>query len=288
VATSGSRWAAVYPLHERPGSAGADLAAFAESLRHADALIGGDDLWTDDNPTRMPPWMSEALRHPAVELIACSFQSGCVHLFSRGGHAVITRESSDPLPDAPESDPSAPVPGGPPDTAVPTTRHVVRQRPGSTLFTPEELLADTHATDGSDSRAWLEATAHARYPDLVPQIVAMFDSPRAGRLVFFAAEGWDFSTDDPAGGHGSILPGDMRVPMLFAGPGLQPGGTIPFARNCDLMPTLLGLLGAEPRLEDGTRVDIDGINLLPSLGAHRGRSDVNRRGIPPAGATANR
>jgi arylsulfatase A-like enzyme len=91
----------------------------------------------------------------------------------------------------------------------------------------------------------------------------MFDSERAGSIVFFAAEGWDFSSDDPAGGHGSILAAEMRVPMLFAGPGLSPGGIVPFARTCDLMPTLLGLLGAEPILEDGSRVDIDGINLLP-------------------------
>ena len=54
--------------------------------------------------------------------------------------------------------------------------------------------------------------------------------------------------------------------MVFAGPGLPPGGTIPLARNCDVLPTLLNLLGAPLVLPDGACVDIDGTNLLPCSG----------------------
>ncbi len=115
----------------------------------------------------------------------------------------------------------------------------------------------------SDSRLWLAYTVADRYPDFVPQIVDLFDSPRAGNIVLFAAEGWDFSQDDPAGGHGSILPTEMRIPMLFAGPGIDAGATIPYGRLVDLAPTVLHLLGAEPVLPDGSRVDMDGIPLLP-------------------------
>ena len=46
----------------------------------------------------------------------------------------------------------------------------------------------------------------------MPQSVEMFDSPRAGDIVLFAATDWSFNKDDQ-GGHGSCLPRDMHMPM---------------------------------------------------------------------------
>ncbi|MCG8408712.1 MAG: alkaline phosphatase family protein [Phycisphaerales bacterium] len=112
------------------------------------------------------------------------------------------------------------------------------------------------------SRDWLAATAATRYPDFVPQVVEMFDSPRAGDLVVFASEDWAFCDDEPSG-HGSCLAEDMRVPMYFAGPSLPPGGRIDHARLVDLMPTILGLLDEATRLQRAG--PIDGINLAPQL-----------------------
>ena len=290
VAITASRWSAVYPIPTSRHASVAEIKALAAMLQNADeeprasarAALEVLELDTttqgeqqlDSGATKLargvavhhmgmyppsklggswghsilPTWLREAVDHPAVELAAISFRRGEVHLFSKSGYSVVTRSND------------------------PNERHTVWQHPAGGVFEPGELPAKTRFEDettrlvapgASDSRAWLRATADSRYPDLVPQIVAMFDSERAGNIVFFAAEGWDFSTDDPAGGHGSILADDMCVPMLFAGPGLAAGGTIPFSRTCDLAPTLLYLLDAEPVLKDGTRVDMDGINLLP-------------------------
>ena len=113
-----------------------------------------------------------------------------------------------------------------------------------------------------DSRAWLAATSATRYPDFVPQVVELFDSSRSGDIVVFAADDWAFSNTEPSG-HGSCLAEDMRVPMYFAGPDLQPGAHIENARLVDVMPTVLDLLGEIGRLE---RIGpIDGISLKPQL-----------------------
>jgi arylsulfatase A-like enzyme len=238
VATTASRWTAVYPIAASRHPASLAVRKLAEDLHQIEEHAGQSSPPARDEVfALLPDWLREAVDHPAVELAACSFRRGAVHLLTRGGYALVTR------------------------TDGPDARYAVRQSLASPVVEPDLLPTDPNA---ADSRAWLAATIGSRYPDLVPQIAALFDSERAGSIVFFAAEGWDFSTEDPAGGHGSILAADVRVPMLFAGPGLPAGATIPLARNCDVMPTLLHLLGGEPLMPDGRRVDIDGVNLLPS------------------------
>jgi len=235
VAVTASRWAAVYPLPRLLADERSDVAAFAKSL---DQIAAASD---DAAPQpSLPGWLAEAVNQSAVELVACSFHPGVVHLFNRHGRALIVRSSS------------------------PSVRHTVRQwPPGAVVEHPDSPAVA--ADEPSDSRAWLEVSVGDRYPDLVPQIVAMFDSERAGNIVLFAAEDWDFSTEDPRGGHGSVLATDMRVPMLFAGPGIDPQRPIPLGRTCDLTPTLLGIL-APTASPDGSdpRVDMDGVDLLLS------------------------
>ncbi|MBN1490659.1 MAG: alkaline phosphatase family protein, partial [Phycisphaerae bacterium] len=92
-----------------------------------------------------------------------------------------------------------------------------------------------------ESRAWLAATAGLRCPDTVAQIVEVFDSPRSADILLFAVEGWDFARCN-LGGHGSIVRGDMVVPMCFAGPGIRRHERIPVARTCDVAPTIVELL----------------------------------------------
>jgi arylsulfatase A-like enzyme len=241
VVTSASRWAAVYPLRGGGKVGDDEIAALGRSLEDIEGRAVEGDGFEAGAGAMVPAWLRKAIDHPAVELVACCFRRGKVHLFAAGAHAVIVR------------------------TDDPAERHRVWPVTGGKVFTEHEPAAGRSDLEESDSRAWLRASAGGRYPDLVPQVVAMFDSERAGSIVFFAAEGWDFSDADPAGGHGSVLADEMLVPMFFAGPGLGPGGTIPGARTCDLMPTLLGLLGAEPVLADGSGVDIDGVNLLTCL-----------------------
>jgi hypothetical protein len=244
VACSASRWAAVYPLPNAWQAANSGMGALAAAMDQFDAEVtagGGVEAARTDVRAAMPGWMAEAAAHPAVEVMACSFHRGKVHVFTRDGHALIARSKGTP------------------------ERHVVYQQAGKAVFEHAALPPDAKIEDGSDSRAWLRLTARDRYPDFIPQIVDMFDSERAGSIVFFASDGWDFSaTNDPYGGHGSILPGEMRVPMAFAGPGLSPDIRVPYARNCDIMPTILHLLGTEVNRPGDDPIDIDGVNLLPS------------------------
>jgi len=118
------------------------------------------------------------------------------------------------------------------------------------------------ATQWHGSRDWLAATANSRWPDLVPQVVEMFDSPRAGDFVIFAAEDWGLARGDD-GGHGSCEARDMRIPMYFAGPGLTGGAHVPCGRLVDVMPTMLDVLGESGRL--ASQPAIDGQSLLPAL-----------------------
>lgn len=234
VATTASRWCAVYPLP----NAMADANKGTSSLPAALVELEASPAPGQPPHESLPDWLHAAIDHPAVELAAVSFVPNRVHVFTKTGYAFIER------------------------TTDPVERHVVHQLPGSEIF---EHITATAAPGRSDSRDWLGLTIADRYPDFVPQIAAYFEHERAGNIVFFAAGGWDFSREDPCGGHGSILATDMLVPMVFAGPGISESVTVPIARNTDVMPTLLHLLDAPLQLEDETSVDTDGINLLPSV-----------------------
>ncbi|MCH8965135.1 MAG: alkaline phosphatase family protein, partial [Planctomycetes bacterium] len=120
-------------------------------------------------------------------------------------------------------------------------------------YTADPTLREYIAAGWHDSRSWLAATIETAYPDFVPQVVEMFDSPRAGDVVLFAAEDWAF--DEWHSGHGSCLARDMHVPMYFAGPDLPAGTQIDYARNVDIMPTILDLLGEAHRLSDIEPID---------------------------------
>jgi hypothetical protein len=125
-----------------------------------------------------------------------------------------------------------------------------------------------------DSRQWLAATSQASHPDFVPQIVDMFDSPRMGDVVLFAADEAAFSKDW-LGGHGSCLRRDMHVVQLYAGPDLPAGTSIPCGRIVDVAPTVIGLLGESARLKNYPPVD--GIDLSGQLKTASRLITVNRR-----------
>lgn len=141
-------------------------------------------------------------------------------------------------------------------------------------YTSEPGLSEFVAAGWHSSREWLAATAGARCPDTVAQIVSYFDSPRAADVVVFADEGWDFSRN-ASGGHGSILRHDMWVPMAFVGPGIAAGGRLGIARNADIAPTIVELIAGPDRLAElGT---IDGVSLVPQLlGAAPGGAAIAR------------
>jgi hypothetical protein len=129
-----------------------------------------------------------------------------------------------------------------------------------------ENVRDRGLLDGDyhSGRSWLVVTVQSEYPDLPVQIVEMFDSRRAGDVVLFAAEGWDFSAKD-LGGHGSVAAEDMLVPMVFAGPDLGEGVSIKTARIADVAPTVIDMLDRDKLT--GRR--FDGRSLLGQLKAKR-------------------
>ena len=88
----------------------------------------------------------------------------------------------------------------------------------------------------------------------------MFDSRRAGDLVIFAADHWDFDPET-IGGHGGVLAADMLVPMVFAGPGIKVGSNITTARTVDIAPTIINMINKE----NLDRYYFDGQSLLPQM-----------------------
>lgn len=140
-------------------------------------------------------------------------------------------------------------------------------------------LAAFVAAGWHSSREWLAATCRSDHPDFVPQVAEMFDSPRAGDVVLFAADEVAFSKDW-RGGHGSCVFRDMHVVQFYAGPDLPPGTSIPTSRFVDVAPTVLGLLGESERRRDSP--SIDGIDLTPELKSARPFTAKWRRRPGPA------
>jgi arylsulfatase A-like enzyme len=106
-----------------------------------------------------------------------------------------------------------------------------------------------------EAEDWLDATAAGPYPDLVVQLPEFFDSPRAPDVFISPADGFGFTSGKIAG-HGSLSRSETVVPLLFAGPGVQPGHRRA-ARTVDLAPTLLSYLGVPYDAEEMDGEDLE-------------------------------
>jgi arylsulfatase A-like enzyme len=100
---------------------------------------------------------------------------------------------------------------------------------------------------------------------MVPQLGEVFQDPRAGEIIIFAAPGWSFCRDY-VGGHGGIERDEMLIPMYFAGPGLLPHGKVGTARLADLVPTVLDLMGWRASVAHPQH--FDGVSIADSLKGH--------------------
>lgn len=185
---------------------------------------------------------------PGVGLLCVRGADASVLVFSPAGRAVIERRFAGGIAEyrvaAPANAPESP--------------HVC----DPLGYRRDPTLAAFVDAGWHTSRAWLTATATSRYPDFVPQIVEMFESPRAGDIVVFADEGWTFRHGEQ-GGHGSALWTDTRVSMFFSGPDVPHGAKLPCARLVDVMPTLMSLLGRAGRLEAAGA--LDGVDLSAAI-----------------------
>ena len=134
---------------------------------------------------------------------------------------------------------------------------------------PQELLTGRPTSP----RAWQEATGGRDFADAPMQLTAYFRSRRAGDIVVFAAENWDFKATNRAG-HGGMLAEEMHVPLLITGPAVQPGLRLENASTVDLAPTILSLLGrpvppgldGEPIATVGSNLPTEALNMDGELG----------------------
>ena len=217
-----------------------DAFVAVESDRHASIHIRGEQGWTR---TPLPGEVERfiladpsLLKLPAVDCAAMRDGPDRVKVFSDHGSAVIEREIVNQQ-----------------------KRYRLLILDGDPLnYDDEQGISRFIAAGWHDSRDWLAATCRTDHPDFVPQIVEMFDSPRAGDITLFASDEAAFSTDS-AGGHGSCTLRDMHVVQLYAGPGIPAGTSIACNRFVDVAPTVLGLLGESQRLKRFP--PLDGIDL---------------------------
>jgi len=193
--------------------------------------------------------ISRLCEKEAVDVVAWKAGPDAVRLATRAGVAEVTRIG--PAAPGATGGLSASASATAPGTAQPSVRFA-DAHPRFSLKTiagtdPLGYAGTVPAAmlDGSahDDREWLRATADSPHPDLVPQIIAYFDAPRAPDLAVFAAAGWDFSDNGLRGGHGGLLPEDMHTVLLLAGPGVPHERRTEPVRAVDIMPTLLELLG---------------------------------------------
>jgi hypothetical protein len=181
---------------------------------------------------------------PAVALVAVRRDDNSVLVLSAGGRAEVSRSwhgtAGEPVYalDVLDGDPLG--------------------------YASDPVLRDRVKAGPMRSREWLRLTADSMFPDFVPQIVEMFDSPHAGEAVIFAGPGASFSPTN-RGGHGSAMARDMRVPMIWRGPGIPAGARIQYARTIDVMPTLLHYLGRP--LDSAESKRTDGLDLADRLSA---------------------
>jgi arylsulfatase A-like enzyme len=201
-------------------------------------------------PSDRPKWRNldfpeMLVEQPAIAFVAVRLAEGSTRVYGKNGVADLVREKGGVSP-------------------TPNYRYlkvrgdVFGYRASATM--PAGFLDGERKT----SREWLEATAAEKHPDVVPQLVDNFDSPRSGDLMLFAAPGYGF-TDEYAGGHGGLERDEMIVPMYFAGGAVRRGERIPCGRLVDLLPTALDLIKVGDRLKQLTY--LDGVSLAPALGA---------------------
>jgi predicted AlkP superfamily pyrophosphatase or phosphodiesterase len=121
------------------------------------------------------------------------------------------------------------------------------------VFTRSELLkANPHQTPFT--RQFVNAFHAKNSADLLVQL-------KVNHLVISTPTGTD---------HGTPYPYDSHVPLVFAGPGVQPAVVKPRARTVDIAPTLADLLGiAAPSNLDGKSLLAQAGPTAPSAGVHR-------------------
>jgi predicted AlkP superfamily pyrophosphatase or phosphodiesterase len=130
---------------------------------------------------------------------------------------------------------------------------------GSQLTVPRDL-AESRGVEVERAvavaKSWLEARDEITHAWTVEEIQTSddpharlfrnsYDPERSGDLNLVTEPTCLISLDDGGTGHGSPHDYDREVPIVFWGPGLEPGSTDAPARTVDIAPTLARILGLE-------------------------------------------
>jgi arylsulfatase A-like enzyme len=232
---SGDRYWAVYLRKPRAGVPGAAAARKSEepAFENWPARPAPEDLRAYPMPGgKTVNLIERLLAAEAVDVLAYRGAAGKVHVATKKGEVELSRPA--------------------PDSRDVACRVLRGDDPLGYAASKAAALLDGKPHTPAE---WLVATAETEHPDLAPQVMAYFDSPRAGDLALFAASGWDFGYDKK-GGHGGLTSGDMCTVLLLAGPGVPHERRSDAVRSVDLVPTILQLLGRP------VPADIDGRSLI--------------------------
>ncbi|OGQ33758.1 MAG: hypothetical protein A3F16_00355 [Deltaproteobacteria bacterium RIFCSPHIGHO2_12_FULL_43_9] len=101
------------------------------------------------------------------------------------------------------------------------------------------------------SRDWLALTEQSPYPDVIPQMPELFQTSKTGDLIVYASPAYTFS-EEYVSGHGGGTRPEMYTPFLFGGRGLDRRDLGPF-RTIDITPTILHFMGL--RVNPVDRID---------------------------------
>lgn len=211
---------------------------------HFAGAVGWDSVPEPDSVRALledPPSGAHLWDLPGVDMVVYALAENEIALRNRRGMSRIARRTG---------------PEGPEYRYIPLPDDVCG-------YLEDAALGQFVAAGFHHERAWLRATAGQTYPDLVPHLGPLLRSPRVGQTMLFLAPGYSF--DPERGGHGGLHRDEVCIPMMFAGPGIEAGGTLAFGRAVDVVPTLLELLGCEGEGND----DLDGqvLPLCETLGA---------------------
>lgn len=130
-----------------------------------------------------------------------------------------------------------------------------------------------------DLERWRQGTRHLSLPELPRLLFQPFAGTPSQRpdLLVEGEVGAGFMAET-RGDHGALRPSLVQVPLLIAGPRVDPTATVTDARLVDLLPTLLDLLGVDP--EQGP-APLDG-EVLPVIAG--GVRDGTEAGRPADGS----
>jgi len=93
----------------------------------------------------------------------------------------------------------------------------------------------------------LQMTIHHKLPDAIHRLFGMLDAPLAPNLIVTSSYDYHFWASKTVHEneirfiqtHGGLFAEESIIPSIFAGPDFEKGVEIPFARNVDILPTML-------------------------------------------------